>query len=331
MIVQLRIRPLLMSLVGILVLQLATAACATVVRFQTTVGNIDVRLYDSAAPLHVANLLNYINSNRYDGTFIHRSAKLQNGQNFVIQGGGYKILSSLLAQPIESGWTRIQNFGMVTNEPKISNLRGTLALAKGTGISSGTSEWFINLNNANTFLDQPPPASNAFTVFGRVLGTGMTIADNIANLARVNASVSDDYNTAFTEVPVLDVNKVLSQGDVLNEDVVRLTDMFVLNFKAGDYDFNGAVNSTDYTVWRNSFGSTTNAAADGDGNGIVDAADYVVWRNTLGQSGGPGSAAGEVVGASVPEPASGLLFFAAGLYAVANRRFLAESRRRKAG
>ena len=116
----------------------ADIAEATIVRFQTTLGNIDIRLYDSATPLHTANMLSYINSNRYDGTFIHRSAKNQNGEDFVIQGGGYRILSSLLAQPIESGWQRIQSFGNVTNEPGISNLRGTVALAKGTGVSSGS-------------------------------------------------------------------------------------------------------------------------------------------------------------------------------------------------
>lgn len=309
------------TLVVCIVLSLfAVDVNATLIRFQTTLGNIDFRLYDAATPLHVANILNYINSNRYDGTFIHRSAKSGGNQDFVIQGGGYKILSSLLASPIESGWSRTQTFATVTNEPKISNLRGTLALAKGSGVSSGSSEWFINLNDANAFLDQPPPASNSFTVFGRVIGNGMTIADNIAHLSRINASVNGgQFNSAFSEVPVMDLNKVLAQQDVFNDDVVRLTDSFVLNYPAGDYDFNGVVNLLDYTVWRSSFGSTTNAAADGNGNGIVDTADYVIWRNTFGQTGGPGIGVGGEQASGVPEPTSALLVLVGGLISTAMR------------
>jgi len=41
----------------------------------------------------------------------------------------------------------------------------------------------------------------------------------------------------------------------------------------GDYDGNGVVNALDYTMWRDSFDSTSNLTADGNRIGAVDAAD----------------------------------------------------------
>lgn len=52
----------------------------------------------------------------------------------------------------------------------------------------------------------------------------------------------------------------------------------------GDYDFNGEVDANDYTVWSDSYGSTTLLAADGNGDGVVDAADYTLWRDHYGDT-----------------------------------------------
>ncbi|MCA9189125.1 MAG: dockerin type I repeat-containing protein [Pirellulaceae bacterium] len=64
----------------------------------------------------------------------------------------------------------------------------------------------------------------------------------------------------------------------------------------GDYNNNGRVDAADYTVWKDSFGSTASLAADGNGNGRIDAADYTVWKDNFGRS------ADSVSGESVPEP-----------------------------
>lgn len=53
---------------------------------------------------------------------------------------------------------------------------------------------------------------------------------------------------------------------------------------AGDYNNDGAVDAADYTVWRNSLGSSGNLAADGNGNSLIDSGDYLVWRNNYGAS-----------------------------------------------
>jgi hypothetical protein len=66
----------------------------------------------------------------------------------------------------------------------------------------------------------------------------------------------------------------------------------------GDYNFDGAVDAADYTVWRDSLGSTTALAADGNGNKVVDADDYDAWKQNFSAQMGGGSADG----AQVPEP-----------------------------
>lgn len=52
-----------------------------------------------------------------------------------------------------------------------------------------------------------------------------------------------------------------------------------------DYNDDGTVDAGDYTVWRDSYG-TTNPQADGSGNGTVDDADYDLWKEHFGETGG---------------------------------------------
>jgi len=278
---------------------LTLAANATVVRFNTVMGSVDVRLDDAATPLTVANFLNYTNNGLYNGTFIHRSIP-----GFVVQGGGYTYNSTTNSAP------HIATFPPVQNEFGISNTRGTIAMAKlGNDPNSATSEWFFNLADNSANLDNQ---NGGFTVFGRVLGSGMTsVVDPIAALPTYD--LDGPNGGTFDNVPLRDATSPLANS------LVFLTSVQVLNYKAGDYDFNSTVNTADYTLWRSSFASTTNAAADGNGNGKVDAADYVLWRKTLGQSGGPGTGAGSLLGTAVPEPASALLI-AAGILFLGLRR-----------
>lgn len=84
-------------------------------------------------------------------------------------------------------------------------------------------------------------------------------------------------------------------------------DVLALPILPGDYNLDGFVNASDYTVYRDSDGQSVAAysGADGDGDGLVGPGDLAVWSSNLGRS-LPGPAA------AVPEPAAaGLL--AAGL------------------
>ncbi len=73
----------------------------------------------------------------------------------------------------------------------------------------------------------------------------------------------------------------------------------VMQSVLGDYNGNGIVDAADYTVWRDTLGSTTDFRADGDGNYIVNADDYTFWKTRFGNTSGSGSL---TAAKNVPEP-----------------------------
>lgn len=150
----------------------AQSANATIVQFQTVMGDFTVNLYDKGTPKTVENFLAYVKSGAYTNTIIHRSVP-----NFVIQGGGLKYESKppLIAIP--------QN-AVVVNEPVYANKRGTIAMAKGGQVNSATNQWFFNLVDNSAALDSDV---GGYTVFGEVTGNGMAIIDAMAALSIFSA------------------------------------------------------------------------------------------------------------------------------------------------
>jgi len=151
-------------------------------------GDIVIELYPDKAPITVANFINYAKSGFYNGLIFHRVI-----DGFMIQGGGYNAnLVKKTAGPA------------IINESfnHLSNLRGTIAMARTTYADTATSEFFINLVN-NTFLNYDsiiynyytgqPHAQIGYCVFGEVVSE-MNVVDSIA-------AVATDSN----DVPVNDV------------------------------------------------------------------------------------------------------------------------------
>lgn len=91
---------------------------------------------------------------------------------------------------------------------------------------------------------------------------------------------------------------------------------------AGDYNGDGVVSASDYTIWRNTRGSREDLAADGNGNRRIDDGDYTTWKSNFGNVSGGGVNAA----LSVPEPAAGLLAFVALAHAMTARRRTAARR-----
>lgn len=158
-------------------------AGSIVVELQTTLGGVCIELLAQDAPETVANFLDYLDRGEIDGTFFHRSIP-----GFIVQGGGFRVTAGAFeAVPARVDASGIQV--VVPNEPcsldsesgvclERGNERGTLALAKiGGNPDSGTTDWFVNLIDNRNNLDN---ANGGFTVFGRVLGSGMDIFDAIA-------------------------------------------------------------------------------------------------------------------------------------------------------
>jgi cyclophilin family peptidyl-prolyl cis-trans isomerase len=170
------------------------------VRMTTVLGTIDVALFGQQKPITVANFLNYVDQGRYfitdptthqpASSFIHRSLP-----GFVIQGGGF--LGTVNSTNTAINPTQVLTFPAIQNEPGISNKRGTIAMAQfGTDANSATSQWFINLADNSASLDFRINNAGPYSVFGRVVGTGMTIVDSIAALPRYN------FGSPFDTLPL---------------------------------------------------------------------------------------------------------------------------------
>jgi peptidyl-prolyl cis-trans isomerase A (cyclophilin A) len=142
------------------------AAYSPKIQVFTSMGNFTIELNVERAPLTVANILAYVDSGHYTNTLIHRAVA-----NFIIQGGGfnadYTPKSAPLKVPNESG-------------NGLSNVRGTVGLARTSDPHGGNAQFYVNLND-NAALD-PNATRWGYAVFGHVID-GMDVVDRIGNVA----------------------------------------------------------------------------------------------------------------------------------------------------
>ena len=150
------------------------------VTVQTSMGTVVVELYPDQAPVTVANMLAYTNAGFYTGTLFHRVIP-----GFMDQGGGYTT-GMVYKTPTYSDIPLESNKGL-------SNLRGTIAMARTDVADSASSQFFINQAD-NLFLNYSSADSPGYAVFGRVV-SGLAVIDSIAVVPR---STSDQPTTDIT-------------------------------------------------------------------------------------------------------------------------------------
>ena len=159
------------------------------VKLQTTMGDIIIQMNGDAAPLTVKNFLDYVESGFYDGVIFHRVIP-----GFMIQGGG-------LTEDMQDKKAN----DPVKNEFKISNTRGTIAMAKlGGDPDSATCQFFINVADNSSNLDNQ---NGGFTVFAKVVD-GMDVVDEIAQ-------VKTTYRNRMQDVPAEPV--IIESAKIINE------------------------------------------------------------------------------------------------------------------
>jgi len=150
----------------------------------TNYGPINLELDFDKAPKSATNFLHYTKQNFYDGTIFHRVVN-----DFMIQGGGF-----------ESDMQKKPNGDPIENEADngLSNLTGTVAMARTSDPHSATSQFFINVSD-NHFLDHrnKTDVGWGYAVFGRVV-EGMDVVNKIKGCETTSRSGHQD-------VPVVEI------------------------------------------------------------------------------------------------------------------------------
>ena len=135
----------------------------------TSQGDFTLELFPEKAPKSVANFLQYVRDGFYDGTVFHRVV-----DGYMIQGGLY-------SRDLTQRRTRAPIASEADNG--LSNLRGTVSVARGADANSGTSQFFVNLvdNRRLDYVSNQSGLTWGFAVFGKVV-QGMDTVDKIAKV-----------------------------------------------------------------------------------------------------------------------------------------------------
>ena len=150
-------------------LSILTYAENSKVLLETNHGDITIELNEEKAPITVKNFISYVEKKFYDNTIFHRII-----DDFMIQGGGFSN-DEMPAQKKPDD--PIKNEGKKSG---LSNIRGSIAMARTNDPHSATSQFFINVVD-NKNLDPGGFSADGYAVFGKVT-KGMDVVDKIKSV-----------------------------------------------------------------------------------------------------------------------------------------------------
>jgi cyclophilin family peptidyl-prolyl cis-trans isomerase len=141
------------------------------VDLDTTAGKIRIELMPNAAPKTVEHFLAYVKAKQYDGTQFHRVIP-----GFMIQAGGYTADFAEKPTPLPP----VAHEGDSSIKAGLSNVPGTVAMARTSDPQSANAQFFINVaDNSRLNYREPSPQGYGYTVFGKVVD-GMDVVNKIA-------------------------------------------------------------------------------------------------------------------------------------------------------
>jgi peptidyl-prolyl cis-trans isomerase A (cyclophilin A) len=162
---------------------LAAALCASLaahaqkVKLATSAGDIVIELDAAKAPKSVDNFVQYVKAGHYNGTIFHRVIP-----TFMIQGGG--MTADMKEKPTRAPIPLESRNGL-------SNVRGSVAMARTGDPNSATSQFFINVKDNDRLDAANARDGNGYAVFGKVV-SGMEVVDKIRDTPTASKPPHDD-------------------------------------------------------------------------------------------------------------------------------------------
>lgn len=180
------------------------------IRLHTNFGPITLSLHSKTTPNTVENFLEYVNHGFFENTIFHRVIN-----NFMIQGGGFEADSSEIKEKKKT--SSLAHMQTLTNEADMgmSNLKGTIAMARTMDPHSASSQFFINLKD-NLFLNHESKTQQGwgYCVFGQVT-EGMDVVEKIGSVKTTHKSGHDDVPVETVLLEKVEILETVEVADTI--------------------------------------------------------------------------------------------------------------------